>query len=198
MERRSSAHPTNSPPSSDSNHRHGEPPDPPPHTHAGQRRGEAPGSLGKSLRGTFGQTERSCTFGDAERASLRLITLKESAQMDSSLEFSSSLGSVSSLLTRCRTFKVLVIGDSGVGKTCLTHRLSAGEFPCRAEATIGVDFRERLLEIDGEKIKVTDYPRVKATTNRLRGGCLCRTATFTHSRNSYFENLRTIKPRLVF
>ncbi|XP_015243677.1 PREDICTED: ras-related protein Rab-33B-like [Cyprinodon variegatus] len=74
--------------------------------------------------------------------------------MDSSLEFSSSLGSVSSLLSRCRTFKVLVIGDSGVGKTCLTHRLCAGEFPRRTEATIGVDFRERALEIDGEKIKL--------------------------------------------
>lgn len=74
--------------------------------------------------------------------------------MESSLEFSNSLGSVSSLLTRCRTFKVLVIGDSGVGKTCLTHRLSAGQFPSRVEATIGVDFRERLLDVDGEKIKV--------------------------------------------
>ncbi|KAG8015065.1 Ras-related protein Rab-33B [Nibea albiflora] len=74
--------------------------------------------------------------------------------MESSLEFSSSLGSVSSLMTRCRTFKVLVIGDSGVGKTCLTHRLSAGEFPMRVEATIGVDFRERLLDIDGERIKL--------------------------------------------
>lgn len=74
--------------------------------------------------------------------------------MESSLEFSSSLGSVSSLLTRYRTFKVLMIGDSGVGKTCLTHRLCAGEFPSRAEATIGVDFRERMVEIDGEKIKL--------------------------------------------
>ncbi|XP_040892330.1 ras-related protein Rab-33B-like [Toxotes jaculatrix] len=74
--------------------------------------------------------------------------------MESSLEFSSSLGSVSSLRTRCRTFKVLVIGDSGVGKTCLTHRLCAGQFPSRVEATIGVDFRERLLDIDGEKIKL--------------------------------------------
>lgn len=74
--------------------------------------------------------------------------------MESSLEFSSSLGSVSSLLTRCRTFKVLVIGDSGVGKTCLTHRLCAGDFPSRVEATIGVDFRERLLDINGERIKV--------------------------------------------
>ncbi|XP_024145110.1 ras-related protein Rab-33B isoform X2 [Oryzias melastigma] len=76
--------------------------------------------------------------------------------MESSLEFSSSLGSISSLISRCRTFKVLVIGDSGVGKTCLTHRLCAGEFLSRVEATIGVDFRERVLEVDGEKIKLWD------------------------------------------
>ncbi|XP_037328424.2 ras-related protein Rab-33B-like [Pungitius pungitius] len=74
--------------------------------------------------------------------------------MESSLEFSSSVGSVSSLMSRCRTFKVLVIGDSAVGKTCLTHRLCAAEFPSRAEATIGVDFRERQLDIHGEKIKL--------------------------------------------
>lgn len=76
--------------------------------------------------------------------------------MESSLEFSGSLGSsFSSTRSRYRTFKVVVIGDSGVGKTCLTHRLCAGEFPRRVEATIGVDFRERLLDVDGENIKVT-------------------------------------------
>lgn len=75
--------------------------------------------------------------------------------MESSLEFSGSLGSsFSSTRSRYRTFKVVVIGDSGVGKTCLTHRLCAGEFPRRVEATIGVDFRERLLDVDGENIKV--------------------------------------------
>ncbi|TDH16537.1 hypothetical protein EPR50_G00020360 [Perca flavescens] len=74
--------------------------------------------------------------------------------MESSLEFSNSLGSLSSVLTRCRTFKVLVIGDSGVGKTCLTHRLCAGEFPRRVEATIGVDFRDLQLDVHGEKIKL--------------------------------------------
>ncbi|XP_061764421.1 ras-related protein Rab-33B-like [Nerophis ophidion] len=74
--------------------------------------------------------------------------------MESSLELSNSLGSVSSLLVRHRTFKVLVIGDSAVGKTCLTHRLCAADFPRGAEATIGVDFRERLLDLDGEKIKL--------------------------------------------
>uniref|UniRef100_H3D473 RAB33B, member RAS oncogene family n=1 Tax=Tetraodon nigroviridis TaxID=99883 RepID=H3D473_TETNG len=75
--------------------------------------------------------------------------------MESSLEFSGSLGSsFSSTRSRYRTFKVVVIGDSGVGKTCLTHRLCAGEFPRRVEATIGVDFRERLLNVDGENIKL--------------------------------------------
>uniref|UniRef100_A0A3B3Z9N0 Small monomeric GTPase n=1 Tax=Periophthalmus magnuspinnatus TaxID=409849 RepID=A0A3B3Z9N0_9GOBI len=44
--------------------------------------------------------------------------------------------------------------DSGVGKTCLTYRFCAGKFPEKTEATIGVDFRERLVDIDGEKIKV--------------------------------------------
>ncbi|XP_042173278.1 ras-related protein Rab-33B isoform X1 [Oncorhynchus tshawytscha] len=73
--------------------------------------------------------------------------------MESSLEFSNSFTSVSSPSARCRIFKIIVIGDSGVGKTCLTYRFCAGEFLDRTEATIGVDFRERLVEVEGEKIK---------------------------------------------
>jgi len=53
-----------------------------------------------------------------------------------------------------RVFKIIVIGDSDVGKTCLTYRFCAGQFPDRTEATIGVDFRERTLDIDGEFIKL--------------------------------------------
>ncbi|XP_029957724.1 RAB33B, member RAS oncogene family a [Salarias fasciatus] len=55
---------------------------------------------------------------------------------------------------RTRIFKIIVIGDSGVGKTCLTFRFCAGKFPDKTEATIGVDFRERLVDIDGETIKI--------------------------------------------
>lgn len=51
-----------------------------------------------------------------------------------------------------KTFKIIVIGDSSVGKTCLTFRFCGGHFPDRTEATIGVDFRERKLKIDGEDI----------------------------------------------
>lgn len=51
-------------------------------------------------------------------------------------------------------FKIIVIGDSNVGKTCLTYRFCGGTFLKNPEATIGVDFRERSLELDGVNIKV--------------------------------------------
>ncbi|XP_061644384.1 RAB33B, member RAS oncogene family a [Phyllopteryx taeniolatus] len=77
------------------------------------------------------------------------------AESVSSGEFSSSLTSSAGLPPpRTRIFKIIVIGDSGVGKTCLTYRFCAGKFPEKTEATIGVDFRERLVEIGGEKLKI--------------------------------------------
>ncbi|ROI47891.1 Ras-related protein Rab-33B [Anabarilius grahami] len=72
--------------------------------------------------------------------------------MDSSLESSSSSNGMP--VRCCRTCKIIVIGDAGVGKTCLTHRFCTGQFPSRTEATIGVDFREKVLDIEGEKVKV--------------------------------------------
>jgi hypothetical protein len=80
--------------------------------------------------------------------------------MESSVEssFSASFAVSASgtlLPARSRIFKIIVIGDSNVGKTCLTYRFCAGRFPDRTEATIGVDFRERAVDIDGERIKVS-------------------------------------------
>lgn len=54
-----------------------------------------------------------------------------------------------------KIFKIIVIGDSYVGKTCLTFRFCSGQFPDKTEATIGVDFRERSVNIDGETFKVS-------------------------------------------
>jgi hypothetical protein len=85
------------------------------------------------------------------------------SEMESSLEvsFSSScaVSGASGCLppARSRIFKIIVIGDSNVGKTCLTYRFCAGRFPDRTEATIGVDFRERAVDIDGERIKVSRW-----------------------------------------
>lgn len=57
---------------------------------------------------------------------------------------------------QARIFKIIVIGDSNVGKTCLTYRFCGSAFLKNPEATIGVDFRERTLELDGESIKVRE------------------------------------------
>jgi Ras-related protein Rab-33B len=54
-----------------------------------------------------------------------------------------------------RAFKIIVVGDSNVGKTCLSYRFCEGKFPDKCEATIGVDFRERTVDISGEEIKVS-------------------------------------------
>lgn len=57
-----------------------------------------------------------------------------------------------------RIFKIIVIGDSNVGKTCLTYRFCSGKFPDKTEATIGVDFRERQVDLENEQIKVLFPP----------------------------------------
>ncbi|KAK7921780.1 hypothetical protein WMY93_008682 [Mugilogobius chulae] len=67
---------------------------------------------------------------------------------------SSLRGSSLELSIQTRIFKIIVIGDSNVGKTCLTFRFTGGSFPDKTEATIGVDFREKAVEIEGETIKV--------------------------------------------
>ena len=47
-------------------------------------------------------------------------------------------------LVKPRSFKIIVLGESGVGKTCLSFRFCAGRFPMNTEATIGLDFREKV------------------------------------------------------
>ncbi|GMS88258.1 hypothetical protein PENTCL1PPCAC_10433 [Pristionchus entomophagus] len=61
---------------------------------------------------------------------------------------------VSAPAKRKRTFKVIIVGDAGVGKTCLSFRFCNGRFPEYTEATIGVDFRERSVTLEGETLKV--------------------------------------------
>lgn len=50
--------------------------------------------------------------------------------------------------------QVIILGDAGVGKTCLSFRFCNQRFPQQTEATIGVDFRERSLSLEGELIRV--------------------------------------------
>ncbi|XP_028291882.1 ras-related protein Rab-33B isoform X1 [Gouania willdenowi] len=79
---------------------------------------------------------------------------KAGAEFESVFSPTDSLELSRSYDQKCRVFKIIVIGDSNVGKTCLTYRFCGGNFLKNPEATIGVDFRERTLELDGESIKL--------------------------------------------
>ena len=62
-------------------------------------------------------------------------------------------------------FKIVLIGDAGVGKTCIVQRFRSGTFIERHGSTIGVDFTMKTLHLDGKRIKVS-IPKLE-----IRIGC---------------------------
>lgn len=50
--------------------------------------------------------------------------------------------------------RILMIGDSSVGKTSLVLRYDKRGFNLRFTTTIGVDYSDRLLELDGRQVKL--------------------------------------------
>jgi len=52
------------------------------------------------------------------------------------------------------TFKIILIGDAGVGKSCWTVRFADGEYIPAYQPTIGVDFKSRIIECEGKNIKL--------------------------------------------
>lgn len=62
-------------------------------------------------------------------------------------------------------FKLLLIGDSGVGKTCIIFRFVQNTFNPAFITTIGIDFKIRTVEIgkyqdfETENFWIDDRPR---------------------------------------
>lgn len=50
-------------------------------------------------------------------------------------------------------FKVVLIGDSGVGKSNLLSRFTRNEFSLESKSTIGVEFATRSISVDNKMIK---------------------------------------------
>ena len=51
-------------------------------------------------------------------------------------------------------FKLIIIGDSAVGKSCLLHRLTTNEFIEDHEVTVGVEFGTLLVRLESQIFKL--------------------------------------------
>uniref|UniRef100_A0A3Q3SQ67 Ras-related protein Rab-35 n=1 Tax=Mastacembelus armatus TaxID=205130 RepID=A0A3Q3SQ67_9TELE len=74
-------------------------------------------------------------------------------------------------------FKLLIIGDSNVGKSSLLLRFADNSFSGSYITTIGVDFKIRTVEIEGERVKL----QIWDTAGQER----FRTITSTYYRNTH-------------
>lgn len=52
------------------------------------------------------------------------------------------------------TFKIVIVGESGVGKSCILLQYSKGTFTSHHITTIGVDFYNKFIEIQNKIIKM--------------------------------------------
>lgn len=65
--------------------------------------------------------------------------------------------------TQDHLFKLIIIGDTGVGKSCLMKRVMDNEFKEEHQVTIGVEFGSYGLKIDNKIIKLQIWDTVSNT-----------------------------------
>ncbi|CAG9333813.1 unnamed protein product [Blepharisma stoltei] len=52
------------------------------------------------------------------------------------------------------TLKILTLGDASVGKTCILLRFSEDEFPTVTMPTIGIEYKTKIVQIQGNQVKL--------------------------------------------
>ena len=57
-------------------------------------------------------------------------------------------------MTTSYSFKFIIIGSSGVGKTAILKRLVEDTFSADSQSTIGVEFDSTMIEVDNQQIKL--------------------------------------------
>ena len=99
-------------------------------------------------------------------------------------------------------FKLLLIGDSGVGKSCLLLRFADDTYTESYISTIGVDFKIRTIELDGKTIKLQIWDtagqeRFRTITSSYYRGAHGIILVYDVSRRETFDNLKEIWLREV-
>lgn len=90
-------------------------------------------------------------------------------------------------------FKLVLIGDSGVGKSNLLSRFTKNEFNLESKSTIGVEFATRSLKVDGKVIKAQIWDtagqeRYRAITSAYYRGAVGALLVYDVTRRPTFEN----------
>jgi len=99
-------------------------------------------------------------------------------------------------------YKVVVIGDSGVGKSNLIDRYTKDTFREETKTTIGVEFGHKTIRIDDKVIKAQIWDtagqeRFKALTRGYYRGALGALLVYSITSRQSFENCETWLEELV-
>ncbi|WOL17945.1 ras-related protein RABA5c-like [Canna indica] len=91
-------------------------------------------------------------------------------------------------------FKVVIIGDSAVGKSNLLSRYARNEFNLHSKATIGVEFQTQSMDIDGKEVKAQIWDtagqdRFRAVTSAYYRGAFGALVVYDVSRRSTFDSV---------
>ncbi len=91
-------------------------------------------------------------------------------------------------------FKVVLIGDSAVGKSNLLSRYARNEFNNNSKATIGVEFQTQSMEIQGKEVKAQIWDtagqeRFRAVTSAYYRGAVGALIVYDVTRRATFENV---------
>jgi len=92
-------------------------------------------------------------------------------------------------------FKLLLIGDSGVGKTCVLFRFAEDAFNSTFISTIGIDFKIRTIEMDGKKIKLQIWDtagqeRFRTITTAYYRGAMGIMLVYDITNEKSFDNIK--------
>lgn len=91
-------------------------------------------------------------------------------------------------------FKVVLIGDSGVGKSNLLSRFTRNEFNLESKSTIGVEFATRSINVDGRTVKAQIWDtagqeRYRAITAAYYRGAVGALLTYDIAKHLTYENV---------
>ncbi|XP_010453062.1 PREDICTED: ras-related protein RABA4a-like [Camelina sativa] len=91
-------------------------------------------------------------------------------------------------------FKLVLIGDSGVGKSQILSRYARNEFSLDSKATIGVEFQTRTLVMDHKSVKAQIWDtagqeRYRAVTSAYYRGAVGAMLVYDVSRRQTFDHI---------